>query len=223
MSSLKRWTIKIVASSTAALLCIALSIYADRSLGVILFACLVVWGMSIYSQLQHRNALNGKRLNWLQSEGFVTENIGRYSGYKGTYQGYFTRIYVNPTSHFRERVGPDLCIMIYFHPMRRPDGKRNMALFRRIEADLLNEWSWFHWEFLTCHAIHMHQRTRFGLFTNRKRIKKRLDRVVEKIKFYGLKPLSEADVDLWVREASDLHAPDMEEFRENYPIREGSY
>lgn len=223
MSWLKHWPTKIAASLAATLFCVALSIYTDRSLGAILFACLVVWGVSIYSQLQHRKALNGKRLNWLQSEGFVIENIGQYSGYKGTYQGYFTRIYVNPTSHFYRRIGPDLCIMIYFHPMRRPDGKRDMALLRRIEADLLNEWSWFHWEFLTCRAIHMHQRTRFGLFTNRKRIKKRLDRVAGKIIHYGLKPWPEADVERWVRESSDLHAPDMEEFRENFPIREGSY
>lgn len=223
MSWLKRWPTKIAASLAATLLCVALSVYVDQSLGVILFAGFVVLVMSIYSQLQHHNALEGKRLNWLRSEGFTLENIGRYSGYKGTYQGYFTRIYVNPTSRFYRRIGPDLCILIYFHPMRRPDGKRNMALLRRIEADLLNEWSWFQWEFLTCHAIHMHQRTRFRLFTNRKRIKKHLDRVVGKLTHYGLMPWPEADVDRWVRDASDLHAPDMEEFRENFPIREGSY
>lgn len=213
----------IVASIVAVLLCVALSIYVEESLGPILFAGAIVMGLSIYSQLQHRKALDGKRLNWLQSEGFTIENIGRYSGYKGTYQGYFTRIYVNPTSYFYRRIGPDLCIMVYFHPMRRPDGKRDMALLRQIEADLLNEWSWFQWEFLTCHAIHMHQRTRFRLFTDQRRIQKRLDRVIGKVTHYGLKPWPEADVERWVREASDLHGPNMEEFRENFPIREGAY
>lgn len=191
--------------------------------GAVLFTGLVVVGAALYSRTEHRNALDGRRLNWSLTAGFVVENIGRYRGSKGAYHDYFIRVYVDPNSRFYRRLGPDLRIMVYFAPMRRPDGKRDIALLRRIEGDILNEMSWFQWEFLICHAIHMHQRTRFTLLTGQRRIQKRIDRVVSKVSKYGPKPWPEADVERWVREAADLHGPGIHEFQENFPMREGPY
>ena len=222
MHLLKRLPVQITTSIVAILVCVVISIFIVEFWEPFVIAGIIAVSISLYSYMQHYNVLHGKRLSWLQSEGFMIENVGRYSGCKGIYEGFFTRIYVNPESHFFERMGPDLCIMVYFHPMRRADGKRDMVLMRRIEADLLNEFNWFQCEFLTCHAIHMHQRTRFGLFTGRRKIRKRLDRVVQKITQYGLKPWPETNVEHWVREAPDLHGPDMEEFRENFTFRDSS-
>ena len=215
--------IGIDAGVVATLLCVGLSFYVHESIGPILFASIIIMGAAIYAQMQHRGALDGKRLKWLLAAGFTVENVGRYWGMKGIHQGYFIRVYVDPHGHFHRRMGPDLCIMVYFEPMRRPDGKRDIALLRRIEQDILNETSWTHWEYLNCHAIHMCQRTRFTLLAGRSRFQKRIDRVVGIVKKYGLKPWPEEQVERWVRASPDLHGPKMEEFQENFPIPEGAY
>jgi hypothetical protein len=213
-----------VVSVVVALVIIVLSTLAhamDVPRGEIWSAVLtgmILIGCALYSQAQHRSAVNGRRLEWLTSEGFARENLGRYWGFKGMYKGYFTRIYVDPESLFHKRLGPDLCILVYFQPMRRADGKRDIALLRRIEAEILNETSWVQWEFLTCRAIHMHQQTRFTLRTGRSRIQKRLDRVIGLVSKYGLKPWPEEEVDRWVQASPDLHGPRIAEFQENFTI-----
>ena len=184
------------------------------------FAGALMMVFAVYSQAQHRSALDGRRLKWLRTEGLAVENLGRYWGFKGIYKGYFTRIHVDPRSRFHRRLGPDLCILVYFQHMRRPDGKRDIALLRKIEAEILNEVSWFQWEFLTCHAIHMHQQTRFILFTGRSRIQKRLNRIVGMVSKHGLKPWPEEEVERWVHASPDLHGPRITEFQENFPLSE---
>ncbi|MEZ4791704.1 MAG: hypothetical protein R2811_17020 [Flavobacteriales bacterium] len=190
----------------------------NESIGLILVASFYIMGVALYTQMQHRGALGGKRLRWLLTAGFTMENVGRYWGMKGIHQGYFVRIYVDPHSHFHRRIFPDLCIMVYFEPMRRPDGKRDIALIRRIEQDILNEPSWLKNEYLTCHAIHMTQRTRFTLLTGRSAVQRRIERLVDRVLKYGLKPWPEEEVERWVLTSPDLHGPKMEEFQENYPI-----
>jgi hypothetical protein len=180
-----------------------------------ILAAVILVSMSLYARAQHRNALSGKRLKWLQDLGFTVENKGRYWGYRGIYKGFFTRIYVEPSSRFPKRLGPDLCIMVYFQPMRRADGKRDIALLRRIENEILNEPSWILTELLSCHAIHMRQFTRFTLFTGRSRIEKRLNRVHGAVIKHGLKPWPEHEVEEWVRAAPELHGPDTSLFQEN--------
>lgn len=214
----KRAPVGILASVVATIVCIVLSVYMGTSIGVVLFAGFVITGASVYAQLQHRRALGGERLKWLLESGFAVENVGRYWGVKGSYCGHFVRLYVDPHSHFHRRMGPDLCIMVYFTPMRRPDGRRDIALLRRIEQDILDETSWVDREYLTCHAIHMHQRTRFTLCTGRRQIQERLDRVIGMVSKYGLKPWPEEDVERWVQVSPDLHGPNMEEFQENFPV-----
>lgn len=187
----------------------------ETQIFAIVAAFMVAWAMYVHSQ--HHRALEGRRLRWLRSLGFTIERIGRYRGYKGVYQGYFTRIYVDPDSLFFRRYGPDLCILVYFQPMRRPDGKLNTALLRRIEADLLNEVRWFESEILQCGETHMYQQTRFTLLTGQARVRKRLERVVSTVAKYGLKPWPEAEVARRVQASPWLHGPSIDEFQENFP------
>jgi hypothetical protein len=180
----------------------------------------ILIGMSLYSWHQHRAALTGKRLGWLLNQGFTIEQLGAYSGLKGTCRGFFIRVYVDPTSHFVRRFGPDLCFLVYFQPMRTRDGKRDMRLLRRMENDLLNETNWIYAEQLSCHAIHMRSYTRLTIWVTQAKVKKRIEKVVDRVMQYGLKPWSEEEVEKWVRESPDLHGPDMETFRRFYASEE---
>lgn len=171
-------------------------------------------GMTLYSWSQHSGALSGKRLNWLLDQGLTIERHGAYRGINGIYRNYFIRVYVDPSSHFPRRMGPDLCILVYFQPMRTRDGKRDIALLRRIESDLLNETNWIHTEDLKCHAIHMHQYTRFTIWTTRTKVQKRLDRVIDRVIRYRLKPWSAEEIEKWVREDPYLHGPDIASFQD---------
>lgn len=220
MSFLRKVPIVVMASVIVATMLIALVLLvpAEHRGQVItpvsfIVAAILMVGMSVFSWSQHSRALVGKRLKWLLDQGLTIEQHGAYRGIKGTYRNYFIRVYVDPSSHFHRRLGPDLCLLVYFHPMRTREGKRDIALLRGIESDLLNETSWIHREDLKCHAIHMHQYTRFTIWVSRKKVQKRIDKVVDRVMHYGLRPWSEEEVDKWVREDPILNGPDIDSFQ----------
>jgi hypothetical protein len=166
---------------------------------------------------QHYKALLESRLSWLRDRGFVIENIGSYWGYKGCPEGYFTRIYVDPEYLYRSRYDLNICIMVYFRPMRRADGKRDIAALRRISSDILNDSGW-RAEHLTCHDIHLRQYTPFTPFTTAARIRDRLERLIGMVSKHQLKPWPEADVERWIQLQPDMHGPPIRTFQGNFTI-----
>jgi len=181
-------------------------------------AAVVLIVASLFSWHQHQAALSSKRLNWLLNEGLKVEKIGPYHGLKGTYRGYFIRVYINPKSRLHRHLIPvtDIYFDVYFHPLRTREGKRDIGLLRRIENDMLNETIWIQFEYVSIHSIHMRSVSRFTIWTGPSLVKKRLDRLITRVERYGLKPYPEAEVETWVRESPYLQGPDTELFQVNF-------
>lgn len=219
----KRPPMVVVASVTVSSLLLALLILVPKgSRGEVIepvsyiSTAVIIIGLSFYSWHQQRAVLTSRRLSRLLNEGFTIEQLGAYSGLKGTYRGYFTKVYVDPDSRFHQHFGPDLCIMIYFHPMRTSDGKRDMRLYRKLENDLLNETNWIDTEQLSWHAIHLRSYTRLSIWVSQAKVKRRIEKLIDRVMRYDLKPWSEEEVNKWVRESPDLHGPNIESFRQFY-------
>lgn len=180
-----------------------------------LIAAVALIGMSGYSWYQQRAALQGTRLKWLLEEGLTIEQLGGYVGIKGNYRGYFMRVCVDPASHFPKQYWPTLFVLVYFQPMRTREGKRDIALLRRIENELLNEVNWRYAENLTCHAIHMRSYTVLAPWVSRNKVKKRIDKIIDRIAHHGLKPWPEEAVAKWVLGSPELHGPQMQPFQDH--------
>ncbi len=180
------------------------------------FAAVTLFAFSLYNWRQHTKALHGNQLKWLHAEGLVIEQLGAYHGFKGIYRGYFMRVYVDPESHFTRQYWPTLCVLVYYKPMRTREGKRDIALLRRVENGLLNETNWRHAEHINCYAIHMRSFTVLRPWVSRRKVKIRIDKVVDRVIKYGLKPWADDQVAKWVNESPDLHGPDIDLFQANF-------
>ena len=172
----------------------------------------IVWSYSM-----HRKAITGKRLAWLQSVGMTVEQREKYWGLKGIYKGYFMRLFINPESRFSYRQGPDLCVMVYFTPMRRSDGKRDIALLRKMEEDLtasIFDFRLIEWH---CGAIHIARYAPYRWFSGQRMVQRNIDKVIDKVKEHGLRPWPEDEVEAWISRSPDLHGPDIDTFQAAYP------
>lgn len=82
--------------------------------------------------------------------------------------------------------------MVYFHPVRRADGKPDIALLRKIQAELESSVFDLRRRTMIYRAINIVQHTPFTLLTTRAKVQKRLDHTVEKVMEHDLRPSSES-------------------------------
>ena len=151
---------------------------------------------------------------WLGTLSFGLENAGDYCGYKGTYRGYFTRVFIHPKSR-SDAWSADLCIVVYFQPMRLADGKSDIALLRRVQADLYHGIFTKTPTIMDCHEISIAQYTPFTIFTTLPKVQKRLEQTVEKVMKHGLRPMPESEVEFWIDKDPDQHGPQVRSFQES--------
>lgn len=176
----------------------------------------------LWSNYLHRNAIERGRLRWLQDLGLIVENRKRYWGYKGDYKGYFVRLFVHPESRLHRLPLPDLYVMVYFAPMRRANGERDIALLRKLQEDLASsifDVRMVEWD---CGVIHIARIIPFWWSIRHRTVQRHLDRAIAKVMEHGLKPWPESAVEEWVLRSPELHGPPIEYFQESFNASRGS-
>jgi hypothetical protein len=196
-----------------------LSFNGDRRSFTEFFALLpLILGVGVYAVVSayvdrdaHRKLIEGRRLAWLRDLGFTVEHIGEYWGYKGIYRGYWVRIYFNHLYSTLYRRNEELCFMVHYEPPRRADGQADMVRVRRLQEDLTpglatSQWTrmFYHFRFLSYHVP-------FVFFTTASKVKRRLDRVVDKAIEHRLSPVDEAHVHAAIMRSAE-HGPQVKTF-----------
>lgn len=198
---------------------IAIPISIQHHFTIPLFLLFGIWGFYILKtdRTRHQKALFDKRLHWLIEAGLHIEDRGFYKGFKGYYRGYFLRVYVDPDPiPYRYRGEVDICILLYYKPRSRSDGKRDIGELRRLEQDIDSEYSWWRFRDFRSRDRDMTLTMRMTQFTKQTRIKWYIERLIDKAIKHRLQPVTEPEVERWLNEDPALYGPNIEEFQKSF-------
>jgi hypothetical protein len=216
-----RYTIIIALVTTLLLLLVLFLVVGinDPEIGPKILLTLLVMAVSVHTfanaviyRHRHRDLIQGHRLEWLRGSGFTVENLGDYWGYIGTYRGYLMRIYFDWSSS-RTNQDHELCILVHYERPRRADGKSDIARIRRFQQDLVSPIFGRQDPLISDHHSFIIHHIAFTWFTKANRVKRAMDRAVDKLLEHKLAPLSEAQVIALIARSWE-NAPPISTFQE---------
>jgi hypothetical protein len=167
---------------------------------------------------RHRDYVEGEELRWLTDLGLVVEHRDEYWGYKGTYRGYFIRVYFTwQTSLYHQ--GRALSVMLYFAEPRRRDGHIDMIRIRRLENELVPRLYESRMVMRTSGYNTLRCELRYSWSIQPAVLHKGIDTVIDTAEEHLLVPINESLVNAMVSKDPQRNGPSIETFQKAYAAR----